>query len=164
MKFSEPGKPNRLSKRHAVEQSLARIRDPAGQGQLVFTRVYDEPALSAAEAADTMSRQGIERTAIVGVAVSIKDLFDVRGVPTWAGSHEMWNDQMADFDAIVMPTVPANTPKLTELAADDEYGRMNLLMLRNPTVISALDGRALTIPCHEHGGAPVGLTIACAGG
>jgi aspartyl-tRNA(Asn)/glutamyl-tRNA(Gln) amidotransferase subunit A len=73
-----------------------------------------------------------------------------------------WNEQIDAFDAVVMPTVPIVAPTVQEVSDDDVYGRINLLMLRNPTVVNALDGCAVTLPCHEPGEAPVGLTLACA--
>jgi aspartyl-tRNA(Asn)/glutamyl-tRNA(Gln) amidotransferase subunit A len=75
-----------------------------------------------------------------------------------------WNDQVAPFDALVMPTVPTVAPKVHELADDDVYGRTNLLMLRNPTVVNAMDGCAVSVPCHEYGEAPVGVMLSCANG
>jgi aspartyl-tRNA(Asn)/glutamyl-tRNA(Gln) amidotransferase subunit A len=47
------------------------------------------------------------------------------------------------------------------LADDEPYGRINLLVLRNPTVINAL---VISIPCHASGEAPVGLILACRNG
>ena len=63
------------------------------------------------------------------------------------------------FDALILPTVPLIAPTIAELADDQEYGRVNLLMLRNPTVVNFLDGCAISIPCHAAGEAPVGLMI-----
>jgi aspartyl-tRNA(Asn)/glutamyl-tRNA(Gln) amidotransferase subunit A len=51
-------------------------------------------------------------------------------------------------------------PRLTDLAIDAEYDRINLVALRNPSVINMLDGCALSLPIHRAGDAPVGLTIA----
>lgn len=75
-----------------------------------------------------------------------------------------WREQIGQFDAVVMPTVPLVAPKMQTLETDDEYGRINLLMLRNPTTINALDGCAVSLPCHLAGQAPVGLSLACANG
>jgi len=75
-----------------------------------------------------------------------------------------WTEEVQGVDAVVMPTVPLIAPKLDDLEDDEEYGRINLLMLRNPTVVNALDGCAISLPCHVPGEAPVGLTIACANG
>ncbi|MCC7166443.1 MAG: amidase [Rhodospirillales bacterium] len=70
-------------------------------------------------------------------------------------------ERCAPFDALLMPTVPIVAPTLAELASDDEYGRINLLMLRNPAVINFLDGCAISLPVPiEAGGLPVGLMLA----
>jgi len=63
------------------------------------------------------------------------------------------------FDAVLMPTVPVLAPPISELASDDAYMRTNALMLRNPSIVNFLDGCAVSIPCHEPGSAPVGLTL-----
>ena len=65
----------------------------------------------------------------------------------------------ADYDAMVMPTVPIIAPRLAEVATDEAYGRLNLLLLRNPTVANFLDRCAVSIPCHRRGDAPVGLGL-----
>lgn len=47
---------------------------------------------------------------------------------------------------------------------DDEYGRLNLLMLRNPTVVNLLDGCAISVPMEAAGEPPSGLMLAGLGG
>jgi aspartyl-tRNA(Asn)/glutamyl-tRNA(Gln) amidotransferase subunit A len=65
------------------------------------------------------------------------------------------------FDAIVCPTVPVVPPRIADLEHDDEaFGRINALILRNPSVFNFLDSCALSLPCHPRGEAPVGLMIA----
>jgi aspartyl-tRNA(Asn)/glutamyl-tRNA(Gln) amidotransferase subunit A len=71
--------------------------------------------------------------------------------------------RIAGFDALAMPTVPVIPPRIADLATDDAYFRINSLVLRNSTVINFLDGCAISIPIHEAGQAPVGLTLACRG-
>lgn len=63
------------------------------------------------------------------------------------------------FDAVVMPTVPTIAPTLDELATDEAYGRINLLMLRNPTIANMLDRCAISLPCHAAGEPPVGFML-----
>ena len=72
--------------------------------------------------------------------------------------------RLAPFDGFVFPTVPALAPPLAAFDDDDFYGRLNLLMLRNPTVVNLLDGCAISVPMQEDGEAPSGLTIAALGG
>jgi aspartyl-tRNA(Asn)/glutamyl-tRNA(Gln) amidotransferase subunit A len=65
----------------------------------------------------------------------------------------------ADADAMVMPTALIIAPTLAELESDAEYGRINLLMLRNPTIANLLDACSISIPCHKPGAAPAGLML-----
>lgn len=68
------------------------------------------------------------------------------------------------FDALLMPTTPVIPPRIAELESDDEFFRMNGLILRNPSLINLLDGCAISIPNHEAGEPPSGLMLACRGG
>ena len=68
------------------------------------------------------------------------------------------------FDAMILPTVPIVAPPLTAFEADDAYVRLNLLLLRNPSLINFLDGCAISVPIHDPGDPPVGLMLAAAGG
>jgi aspartyl-tRNA(Asn)/glutamyl-tRNA(Gln) amidotransferase subunit A len=66
----------------------------------------------------------------------------------------------AGFDAILMPTTPCIAPTIAEAdASDDDYFRWNMRVLRNNGLINFLDGCAASVPCHEPGGAPVGLMV-----
>ena len=68
------------------EAALERIKNPTGEGIRTFTRVYEKEARAAARASDELRKAGIVRSPIEGLPVSIKDLFDVAGEPTLAGS------------------------------------------------------------------------------
>jgi len=68
--------------------------------------------------------------------------------------------RLAGFDAFLMPTVPVIPPRIADLAADDIYAKINTLVLRNSTVVNFLDGCAISIPIHDPGQPPVGLTLA----
>ncbi|MDB6102646.1 MAG: amidase [Gammaproteobacteria bacterium] len=63
------------------------------------------------------------------------------------------------FDAVLMPTTPITAPALSDLAADEDYVRINALVLRNPSIVNFIDGCAISIPCQEPGTAPVGLSL-----
>lgn len=56
--------------------------------------------------------------------------------------------------------MPIVAPPLDDLDDDDEYARANLLMLRNPTVVSVLDDCAASVPMHDAGEPPAGLMVA----
>src|ERR1700761_6139287 len=72
--------------RDRLEQALARVADPNGEGARAYLTVYAEEARAAADAADTRAAGGRLLGPLDGVIVSIKDLFDVAGEPTRAGS------------------------------------------------------------------------------
>lgn len=65
----------------------------------------------------------------------------------------------AHFDGIVMPTVPIVPPKMEDLQDDNDYTRINLLCLRNPSVGNFLNRPNISLPCHREGDAPVGLML-----
>ena len=75
-----------LSCRDRLEQALARIADPKGEGARACLTVYAGPARAAADAADARAANGVSLGPLDGSIVSIKDLFDVAGEPTRAGS------------------------------------------------------------------------------
>jgi aspartyl-tRNA(Asn)/glutamyl-tRNA(Gln) amidotransferase subunit A len=72
--------------RDRLEHALARIADPKGEGARACLSVYAEAARGAADAADVRAARGVSLGPLDGVIVSIKDLFDVAGEPTRAGS------------------------------------------------------------------------------
>ena len=75
-----------LSAHDRLEAALARIDAPDGEGARTCLTVYREAARAAAMAADARARAGISLGALDGAIVSIKDLFDVAGEVTRAGS------------------------------------------------------------------------------
>ena len=69
--------------------ALGRIDDPKGEGARACLTVYREQAKAAAEAADARAKAGISLGPLDGTIVSIKDLFDVAGEVTRAGSKAL---------------------------------------------------------------------------
>ena len=72
--------------RDRLEQALARIADPKGEGARACLTVYADAARAAADAADARAARGISLGPLDGAIVTINDLFDVAGEPTRAGS------------------------------------------------------------------------------
>ena len=66
---------------------------------------------------------------------------------------------MAGLAALIYPTAPMIAPKLSALADDGEYARLNLLALRNPSVANFLDTCAISIPMHWGDEPPAGLNL-----
>lgn len=73
-------------------------------------------------------------------------------------------ERMSDLDAILFPTVPILPPRISIFESDEVFGKINLLVLRNSTVVNMIDGCAISIPIHRPGEPPVGLTFAGLGG
>src|SRR6476660_7361996 len=84
------------------EEALARIADPKGEGARACLTVYTNAARDAANAADARARAGLSLGPLDGAIVSIKDLFDVAGEPTRAGSKILANAPPASADAVVV--------------------------------------------------------------
>jgi len=85
--------------RERLEEALARIADPSGEGGRACLTVYREAARVSADAADARFRAGIPLGLLDGTIVSIKDLFDVAGEPTRAGSKILADAPPAAADA-----------------------------------------------------------------
>ncbi len=79
----------RASARKLVEECLARIADPAGEGQRAFIHVDKDAALDAADAMDRLRKANAAPSRFAGIPVSIKDLFDIKGQVTRAGSRAL---------------------------------------------------------------------------
>ncbi|MBL8289733.1 MAG: amidase [Rubrivivax sp.] len=155
-----------------VREVLARARsEPAAAP--VFTALYDEAPLAAARAADEAGRRGAPQQAsrpLAGLPVSVKDLFDVAGEPTLAGSRVLQGRA---------PAAAADAPAVQRLrtAGAAIVGRTNMSEFafsgvginphfgtpRNPAAL-ALDGSARVCGGSSSGAAAsVALGLAVAG-
>src|SRR5436305_2211716 len=76
-----------MSVRDKLDQALAAIADSKGEGARACLTVYDGTARATADAADARAKAGISLGPLDGAIVTIKDLFDVKGEPTRAGSR-----------------------------------------------------------------------------
>ena len=76
----------RTTSRRLTEEALARIADPKGEGARAFMKVYAESALAEADFSDRLRKGGVRRSPVDGLPISVKDLFDVAGDVTRAGS------------------------------------------------------------------------------
>lgn len=87
--------------RDRLETILARLEERSGD-ERVFLKVYGEAARCAADAADARKRAGLSLGPLDGAIVSIKDLFDVAGETTTAGSVLLRDAPPAQNDALVV--------------------------------------------------------------
>src|SRR5262245_50631957 len=72
--------------RERTDLALSRIADPAGEGARSCWTVYADAARRAADAADARIKEHKQIGPLDGVVITIKDLFDVAGEVTRAGS------------------------------------------------------------------------------
>ncbi|AZO61090.1 MULTISPECIES: amidase [unclassified Mesorhizobium] len=89
------------SVRDRLEIILSRLANRAAD-EKVYVKQYAQAALAAADAADARQRAGVCLGPLDGVVVSIKDLFDVAGEPTRAGSATLAGAQPAAQDAAIV--------------------------------------------------------------
>jgi aspartyl-tRNA(Asn)/glutamyl-tRNA(Gln) amidotransferase subunit A len=89
------------SARDRLEEILARLEARADD-ERAFSKLYPASARAAADAADARERAGARLGPLDGAIVSIKDLFDVAGEPTLAGSPMRRAAPPAAADAVVV--------------------------------------------------------------
>lgn len=112
----------RTTSRELVEQCLARIADPGGEGMRAFVKVHAEQARAMADAMDALRRCGRSPSRYAGIPVSLKDLFDIAGEPTPAGSRVLADAPPATAHAPVVQHmlaagfVPVGRTNMTEFA------------------------------------------------
>lgn len=85
----------RTTARALVEAALESIAKDA----TAFTRVNAERARAEADATDSARKQGASVGPLAGIPISVKDLFDIAGEPTPAGSAVLRNAPPAKADA-----------------------------------------------------------------
>ena len=156
-----PGTAGHTTSRLLVDEALARIADPDGEGSRTFIKTHAQEARALADTAD-MLRQGRPLAQPVRRhPVALKDLFDMAGEPTPAGSTVL-------ADA---PPAKANAPVVARLltAGFIPVGRVNMTEFAfsglgiNPhygTPASPWDRASRRIP----GGSSSGTAVAVADG
>lgn len=71
-----------------------------------------------------------------------------------------YREEMQDA-VLVMPTVPILPPRLSALDDDEHYNRVNLQVLRNPSIANVLNGCSISLPV-RHGSVTTGLMLTAA--
>ena len=147
--------------RALVEDSLAKIADPAGEGARAFISVATEAARASADAHDALRRAGRAPSPYAGIPFAVKDLYDIAGEVTMAGSRALADAAPAKTHAptiarmLAAGFIPVGRTNMTEFAysgigANPHYG----------TPLSPWDRPAARIP----GGSSSGSAVAVADG
>ena len=98
---------NKITARQLVENCLAAIDDPDGEGQRAFISTYHDRARQQADMIDHARKQGWAVPKFAGIPLSVKDLFDEAGIVTKAGSIVLKDAAPASQDAIVVARLKA---------------------------------------------------------
>lgn len=104
-----------------TQEALSRMNDPAGEGARVFIRRNDARAMKLAEASDTTRAAGHRRSPLEGVPISVKDLFDLNGETTLAGSVALRAKPPALADAPVVARLIAAGAVITGTTNMSEF-------------------------------------------
>jgi aspartyl-tRNA(Asn)/glutamyl-tRNA(Gln) amidotransferase subunit A len=108
--------------RRLVEECLARIAEPNGEGSRVFLKVHAESARAAADYHDRLRALGAASSPWAGIPLSVKDLFDIAGDVTTAGSKALAGEPPAGADCPAVARlravgfIPIGRTNMTEFA------------------------------------------------
>ena len=92
----------KTTSRQLVEHCLHNIEAEGGEGHLTYLSVFKERALDDADAFDAARQSGRHLSPFSGIPISVKDLFDVAGTVTTAGSRVFDEQRAAPHDAPVV--------------------------------------------------------------
>ena len=96
-----------LTSRALVERCLARATDPAGEGARAFIHLDADRARATADAMDALRKAGAAPSPLAGIPIGIKDLADIQGHVTRAGSAALADSAPATADAPVVARLRA---------------------------------------------------------
>ena len=159
----------------AFEQSLRVLRQAGAQiEEIALEEIGELPAINATGGLSAAESYAWHRTLIAGheaqydprvalrilggARMSAADYIDLRMArQAWIVRMEA---SLSRFDAVLSPTVPIVAPSIASvLTDDDEFFRINSLLLRNTSVVNMLDGCAISLPCQSPDQLPVGLML-----
>jgi aspartyl-tRNA(Asn)/glutamyl-tRNA(Gln) amidotransferase subunit A len=144
--------------RDLIEECLARAHDANGEGARVFTAIAAEKARGAAEAMDRLRKAGAAPSPFAGIPIGVKDLFDVAGEVTTAGSRVLASNPAAQCDATAVARLRAagfvivGRTNMTEFAYSGLGMNAHFGTPRNP-----FDRATGRIPGGSSSGAAVGV-------
>ncbi len=92
----------RITSTALVQNSFERIKDPDGEGARIFIKLHEQTALKQASKVDTQRKSGKTLSPLAGIPFSAKDLFDIAGEVTTAGSKVLADAPVASKTALVI--------------------------------------------------------------
>ena len=145
----------------AVDTALRRAAEPAAEH--VFTHVYADAARAAARHADALLKARVECPTLAGLPVTVKDLFDIAGEPTEAGSLLLRDAAPALADAPAVARLRRHgasiigKTNMSEFAFSGVGANPHLGTPRNPA-----DAQVARIPGGSSSGAAVSVALGLA--
>jgi aspartyl-tRNA(Asn)/glutamyl-tRNA(Gln) amidotransferase subunit A len=159
-----------LSHEALIEQVLEAATQPAAEH--VFTRLYADAALATARHADAARKAGIELGPLAGLPVSVKDLYDVAGETTMAGSAVCAGEPPVTRDAVAVTRLRTQgaaivgKTNMTEFAFSGVGINPHYGTPRNPadaaTARNPADAATARIPGGSSSGAAVSVALGLA--
>jgi aspartyl-tRNA(Asn)/glutamyl-tRNA(Gln) amidotransferase subunit A len=151
-----------------TRRCMAHAADPAGEGARAFIRQFTESAMCEANGSDLLRKAGIVPSPLAGIPISTKDLFDVAGETTMAGSVVLKDAPPARKDAVVVQRLRAAGAVIVGRTNMTEFALSGLGL--NPhygTPLNCYDRAARRIPGGSSSGAAVsvadGMAVAAIG-
>ncbi|MFD1197661.1 amidase [Brucella gallinifaecis] len=95
-----------LGSRNKLEQIFLKLKTRV-EKERVFSKTYPGTAIAEADASDKRAHEGWRNSPLDGRIVSIKDLFDIAGEPTLAGSVVRKTAANASEDAVIVQRLRA---------------------------------------------------------
>ena len=142
-----------------LETAHARAQDPAGEGKRVYLKLFAETARAEAEASDRLRAAGVPARPLEGVPISVKDLFDVAGQVTTAGSRVAEVDPPATADAPIVARLRAAGAVITGRTNMTEFAYSGIGI--NPhfgTPANPWDRKTGRVPGGSSSGAVISVT------
>lgn len=144
-----------------VRQALEGAAAPAARH--VFTTLYADAALAAARHADAAQAAGVALPPLAGLPVSVKDLFDVAGATTLAGSIACRGEPAATADAAAVARLRAQGAALIGRTNMSEFAFSGVGL--NPhygTPRNPADAQVARVPGGSSSGAAVSVALGLA--
>ncbi len=147
--------------RALVQEALDRGRDAAAAH--VFTARFDEQALAAAGLADAALSAGRPLPPLAGLPVTVKDLYDIAGRTTLAGSVLRQGRPVAPQDAAAVSRLRAAGAAITGLTNMSEFAFSGVgINPHHGTPRNPADAQVARIPGGSSSGAAVSVALGLA--
>lgn len=152
----------RLSAADALTACLAAADSPLATH--AYLRRFDTSALAAARAADVQFAAGTPLSRLAGLAVSVKDLFDVQGQPTTAASRVLAGASPANRDCPAVARLRTAGAALTGHTNMTEFAFSGVGLNPHHGTPANVATRALDHAPRIPGGSTSGGAVSVAGG